>query len=288
MGVKYIYTNSNGDSFEFSDSSKAYINSIDGLSSNQVDLSEATVNNQIGASVTGKSIQAKDITLEGDYQYDPNVRKRMLAVFLPGLSGTLRYINTNESVDVYWNVHPTKTPDISAGVMWQSFQITLRCPYPYARSTESNYTDFNAITSNHRFHRSYSNTTPFKLSSRTIEPLKEIVNKGVLESGFIVRMIAEVDDIQAPRITNVNTQEKISFPKLTLNTDDILEISTYENERYCHLIKDGVEENIFKYMSYDSTFFQLEPGKNVIRYASETNENSLEVRLTFDETLAGV
>ncbi|MCB8640932.1 MULTISPECIES: phage tail domain-containing protein [unclassified Holdemanella] len=288
MAVKVIYTNEIGDSIEFSKESGIRITNIDGLSSNTISLSEATVSNQIGASVTGVSIQAKDMTLNGRFQYAPNIRKRMLAVILPGVSATLRYINTNENIDVYWKVHPKTTPVISNGVVWQNFQISLRLPYPYARSSDSNVTDFNTLTPLHRFKRSYSSKTPFKLSSRSYQPLKTIYNKGALSTGFICRMTAGVDGIKAPRIANVDTQENISFPKLTMAIGDILEISTYENERYCHLIHQGDITNVFSYMDYNSTFFQLKPGNNVIRYSSSASENMLDVRLTFDDTVAGV
>lgn len=288
MGVIVYYTNSNGDSFEFSDNSKVYITSIDGISANDVSLTEATVNNQVGASVTGRSIQTKDITLEGQYQYDPNIRKRLLAVILPNLSGTLRLVNTKEDVDVYWNVYPTKTPELGTDVTWQDFQITLRAPYPYARSTNTNITDFNTLSALHKFKRSYSSTTAFKLSSRNYQPLRTIVNNGSLTSGFIMKMVAETNGVIAPKITNVNTQANISFPKLTLNENDTIEVSTYENEKYCHLIKDGVTSNIFKDMDYASTFFQLDAGTNVLRYSATANEEYLDVRVSFDDTVAGV
>ena len=288
MAITVIYTNEKGGSIEFSKESGLRITDIDGLSSNSISLSEATVSNQIGSSVTGKSIEAKDITINGRFKYDPQKRKRMLAVILPGLSATLRLINTDEDIDVYWKVQPKQTPQISNNVVWQSFQFVLRLPYPYARSFDSNVTDFNTLTPLHRFHRSYSSKTPFKLSSRNYQPLKEIYNKGSLDTGFVCRMVAEADEIKAPKITLVDTQENISFPNLILNVGDTLEVSTYENERYCHLIKDGKITNVFSYMDYSSNFFQLKPGNNVIRYSSSTNESSLDVRLSFDDTVAGI
>lgn len=288
MGIKVIYTNEKGDAIEFSADSGIRITSIDGLSSNTISLSEATVSNQVGSSITGQSIEAKDITLNGRFKYDPQKRKRLLAVILPGVAATLRLINTRENIDVYWKVSPKKTPELGNGVTWQNFQISLRAPYPYARSADSNITDFNTLTALHRFKRSYPSKTPFKLSTRNYQPLKQIYNKGSLDTGFIIRMTAEADEIKGPRITQVDTQENIEFPELTLNIGDILEVSTYENERYCHLIQGNKITNVFSYMAYTSHFFQLKPGNNVIRYSASTNESSLDVRLSFDDTVAGV
>ena len=113
MAVIVTYTNEYGDSIEFSRNSDIRITGIDGLSANSIELSEATVTNQVGSSITGASVQSKSMTIEGRYFYTPAVRKRLLAVILPGVSARLRYQNTKENIDVYWEGQPTKTPDIS-------------------------------------------------------------------------------------------------------------------------------------------------------------------------------
>ena len=95
-------------------------------------------------------------------------------------------------------------------------------------------------------------------------------------------------EVKAPKIVKVDTQEVIEFPNLTLQSGETLEVNTYDNEKYCHLIKEDTVVNAFPDMSYESTFFKLKQGDNVIRYSSELNEKSLEVVLTFDEVMAGI
>ena len=41
-------------------------------------------------------------------------------------------------------------------------------------------------------------------------------------------------------------------------------------------------------MDYDSTFFLLARGTNTLRYSAQEKESSLEVTLSFEESLAGV
>ena len=158
MAIKVIYTNAYGDSVEFSASSGIRITSIDGITSNDIDLSESTVNNQVGSSITGKSVQAKEITLEGRYRYKPSIRKTLLAVILPGVTATLRYIDDVAETDVYWTVTPKQTPVISINPVWQSFQFVLRAPFPYPRSHVSNVTYFNYLKSKFKFKQAYSST----------------------------------------------------------------------------------------------------------------------------------
>lgn len=287
MAIKVIYTNAYGDSIEFSARSDIRITSIDGLTSNEINLSESTVNNQVGSSITGVSVQAKDLTIEGRYRYKPSIRKTLLAVILPGVTATLRYIDDLAEIDVYWVVIPKQTPVISINPVWQNFQFVVRVPFPYPRSHVSNVTYFNYLKSRFRFKQAYSSTQKWKISERTYRPLQTIKNKGSLETGFLVRMTATAE-VKAPKIVKVDTQEVIEFPNLTLQSGETLEINTHDNEKYCHLIKEDSVVNAFPDMSYESTFFKLNKGDNVIRYSSETNEKSLEVVLTFDEVMAGI
>lgn len=287
MAIKVIYTNAYGDSVEFSARSDIRITSIDGLTSNEINLSESTVNNQVGSSITGVSVQAKDLTIEGRYRYKPSIRKTLLAVILPGVTATLRYIDDLAEIDVYWVVIPKQTPVISINPVWQNFQFVVRVPFPYPRSHVSNVTYFNYLKSRFRFKQAYSSTQKWKISERTYRPLQTIKNKGSLETGFLVRMTATAE-VKAPKIVKVDTQEVIEFPNLTLQSGETLEINTHDNEKYCHLIKEDSVVNAFPDMSYESTFFKLNKGDNVIRYSSETNEKSLEVVLTFDEVIAGI
>ena len=176
MAVIVTYTNDYGDSIEFSKNSDIRITAIDGLSANNIDLSEATVTNQVGSSITGASIQSKTMTIEGRYLYTPAIRKRLLAVILPGIWARLRYQNTVENVDVYWEGQPTATPDISTNPVWQNFQFSLKLPYPYPRTTEEENKSFSYLQSGFRFPRAYSSKTPWKISTRIIEPLQTIPN----------------------------------------------------------------------------------------------------------------
>ena len=171
MAVIVTYTNEYGDSIEFSKNSDIRITGIDGLSANSIELSEATVTNQVGSSITGASVQSKSMTIEGRYFYTPAVRKKLLAVILPGVSARLRYQNTKENIDVYWEGQPTKTPDISTNPVWQNFQFTMKLPYPYPRTTEEENKSFSYLQSGFRFPQAYSSKTPWQISSRIIERL---------------------------------------------------------------------------------------------------------------------
>lgn len=288
MAVKVIYTNDYGASVEFSKNSGIRITDIDGLSANEIDLSETTVTNQVGSSITGASIQSKDLTIEGRYAYKPEIRKRLLAVILPGVAGKLRYINDKEGVDVYWDAQPSKTPEISLNPVWQTFQFTLKLPYPYPRSSEPQIIRFSGMTSNFKFKQSYSSTVEWTISDKDISHLKVITNKGALSTGFIITFEALTDDIVAPTVVNVDTRDYMTFTELTLAKGDILTVNTNEGQRGAYLTHNGEKSNVFSLMDYGSTFFLLDTGDNTLRSGASSNEDNLAVTLTFDEIVAGV
>ena len=288
MAVIVTYTNDYGDSIEFSKNSDIRITAIDGLSANNIDLSEATVTNQVGSSITGASIQSKTMTIDGRYFYTPAIRKRLLAVILPGIGAKLRYQNTVENVDVYWEGQPTTTPDISTGPVWQSFQFSLKLPYPYPRTTEEENKSFSYLQSGFRFPRAYSSKTPWQISTRIIEPLQTITNRGDIPTGFTVTFKALTDGVKGPKLLNVDTRENIAFTQLTLNSGDVLTVNTMINAREVLLTTSEGTKNAFEYMDYGSTFFLLARGVNTLRYSAQEREANLEVTLSFEESLAGV
>ena len=288
MAVIVTYTNDYGDSIEFSKNSDIRITAIDGLSANNIDLSEATVTNQVGSSITGASIQSKTMTIDGRYFYTPAIRKRLLAVILPGIGARLRYQNTVENVDVYWEGQPTATPDISTGPVWQSFQFSLKLPYPYPRTTEEENKSFSYLQSGFRFPQAYSSKTPWQISTRIIEPLQTITNRGDIPAGFTVTFKALTDGVKGPKLLNVDTRENIAFAQLTLNSGDVLTVNTMINAREVLLTTSDGTKNAFEYMDYDSTFFLLARGANTLRYSAQEREANLEVTLSFEESLAGV
>ena len=288
MAVIVTYTNEYGDSIEFSKNSDIRITGIDGLSANSIELSEATVTNQVGSSITGASIQSRTMTIEGRYLYTPATRKRLLAVILPGIRARLRYQNTVENVDVYWEGQPTKTPDISTNPVWQNFQFTMKMPYPYPRTTEGESKSFSYLQSSFRFPQAYSSRTPWQISSRIIEPLQTITNRGDIPAGFTVKFKALTDGVKGPKLLNVDTRENLAFTQITLNLGDELTVNTMINAREVLLTTSEGTKNAFEYMDYDSTFFLLARGANTLRYSAQEKESSLEVTLSFEESLAGV
>lgn len=288
MAVIGIFTNENGDSIEFSKESGIRITSWGGLTSNSADIDESSTINQIGTSITGTKVQSKPHTIEGRYKYQHDLRNSLLSIVLPGCKGQLRYINTESGIDVYWDVIVTTSPEISHGYYYQDFQFVVKAGYPYPKNSNQKNLDFSPLVSLFSFPRTYVTGEKFKISERQFSPLKTIINEGTIESGFTITMKANTSGIAGPYVIDIDTQNIISLPSLTMNLGDELIICTKPNESYCHLISDGEETNVYGLTTFESTFFKLKPGINNIRYGATTNESRLDAIIEYDTIRAGV
>ena len=287
MAIRVIYENSNGHSVEFSKKTGIYLVQIDGLSSNDIDVSSAQSTGQIGASLTGQKVKPKSPTFEGRYRYDPTIRRKLLDTILPTVSARIRYIDDETGIDVYLEVVPTQTPDISTNPLWQSFQFTMFCAFPYWRGIDGGYFNFVSYESKFKFPYTFSSTVQWKISEKIINQLSTIVNSGSVPIGFVARFIAK-DTVSGPELLKVTTQEVIKFSTLTMEIDDELVVSTIDNDCYCYLIRDGEEINVFPDMDFDASFFQLDIGENPLRFDADSGLSNLELSLEYAITYAGV
>ena len=126
-----------------------------------------------------------------------------------------------------------------------------------------------------------------ELSIRTISYITNIYNQGDVDTPIKVKLKATGTVIN-PIIENLDTGEFIRV-KRTLAEGDTLEINTAFGNKRVEIIKpDGSRENVFHYIDYKSTFFQLVGGDNTIKYDAEVGENNLDVSIYYTPNYLGV
>lgn len=284
---RFIYTNVQGRRIEFSIRNGYIITSIDGMSSNTIDYNETSVANQIGSTISTGKVKPKDISIEGGFLFSKEKRMNLINTILPNVEGILRYINEEDGIDVYLNGRPTITPNISTNRIYQKFEFTFHCPFPYWRKYNEGSVEFVRYESKFRLPRSFSGTVPWKISDKIVNQLTTIDNTGSVSSGFVCTILAK-DVVKGPELLKVNTQEIMEFPNLVMQLDDVLEISTIQNQRYTRLIRGEIVENVFFETSFESTFFQLDVGSNPLRFDASEGVENMEVTIEYQTTYAGV
>jgi hypothetical protein len=96
-----------------------------------------------------------------------------------------------------------------------------------------------------------------------IIPSKIAMNKGQVEAPVVIQIQGSCIN---PSITNETTGEFIAFKNLTMNADQTLIIDTTFGQKKVEL--DGV--NVFNKLDFNSTFFNLTIGENLIDFSDDT------------------
>lgn len=99
-----------------------------------------------------------------------------------------------------------------------------------------------------------------------------IKNMGDIDAGFLLVCTAKWGDARDIEVINNRTGQFISID-IDLIEGDILKISTVTQDKFATLEREGVVEDITKYVLRGSEFWQLSPGNNdiSIRMVNSTN-----------------
>ena len=111
-------------------------------------------------------------------------------------------------------------------------------------------------------------------------------NEGDVSTGMRIEFRA-TGTLLNPVLLNMDTREYIRI-NAELQAGDVVTVNTEYGSKSATLSRNGVTENYFRYIDVDSTFMQLEIGKNVFRYDAEDNIDALEVTLYHSNKYLGV
>ena len=280
--LKYI--SQNGKRLNFSFVNNLVITSISGLTENTVDLAETQGVAQIGTSIQGKSVQGKNIVINGEIiGMSRFLREQLLDTITPLESGMLIFNNRLEL-----GVEPVITPYVENYPSNAKFQFTVRAAYPYWRSIEQISTDVAGLEAMFKFPINYGDTGHEEhpkqhiFGKRISNFFVNVENKGNVPAPFKVMFIAKTQ-LSNPSITKVSTLEFIKIKKDMISGERI-EIDMMGDLPKLTSYKIGSEEDVFRYFDIDSTLFELDVGDNLIRYDADSNRNGLDVRITRADT----
>ena len=289
--AKLKYVNSNNKSIELGNTAPFLIITVDGLGSPQNEIYTQKSPYQDGVTVTGSSLGSRNIVLEGKI-IDSNranrqiYRNTLLSVLNPKLNGKLIVDFGNTQRQIECKVEQAPYFSSESGQNHQDFSISLIAANPYFQNISENKTDISTETGNLEFPLEIP-VEGLELSIRTISYITNIYNQGDVDTPIKVKLKA-VGTVINPIIENLDTGEFIRI-KRTLAEGETLEINTAFGNKRVEIIKpDGSRENVFHYIDYKSTFFQLSGGDNTIKYDAEVGENNLDVSIYYTPNYLGI
>ncbi len=222
-----------------------------------------------------------------DWEDLSRIRRQATRVFNPKSKGILEFsYGANAYVlKVIPESLPVYSQEDTSGKT-QVASVSLVAPNPYWQNKAESKADISTETGNIEFPLEIP-AEGLELSIRTISFITNIYNQGDVDTPIKVTLRA-VGTVINPIIENLDTGEFIRV-KRELAEGDTLEINTAFGNKRVEVIKpDGSRENVFHYIDYKSTFFQLAGGDNTIKYDAEVGENNLDVSIYYTPNYLGI
>lgn len=265
-----------GNSITFAYHSTFWITQINGLSNNDIALSESQGAGQVGSTLNAQSVQPRDLTINAVLLRDTELNRRsVLACVLPGVTGKLSLTQYGES----WYIEgtPKRTPEFSDGSGPQTFQFSLRCPYPYWKSVESLPSQIAGLTKKFKF--PFHTGGHWYLSQYSASLFSIVHNSGGAATEFDVVFTA-VTQVTNPELYHVERQSYIKINKVLAAGERISVSTVYGRKGVTLRLADGTESNGFRFLDIGSDLnMQLAPGDNTMRCAAENNREGLRVQI---------
>lgn len=281
---KLTFTNTKGEYVTF-DGPPFYLVSVGGLGDVNANTQRQKAPFQDGSTHIGSVLDERIIPIEflitGDTYADiSESRTRLGRVLNPKLNnGILRYENgfvireievSAESVPFFPDGSGNRTEVIQKGL------VTLVASNPYWRSEKEHIEQL--VT--------FSGGLTFPLILPTIlgnqksdAKSRIIVNEG--DSQTPIEVTFEGPATSPIRIENETTGKYIEVAQSLLNGEKLWISTAFGKKRVDKINIDGTKVNAFNYINLQSTFFQLEPGNNLLNYSTGEDYEKAPVTIKF-------
>lgn len=168
----------------------------------------------------------------------------------------------------------------------QQIQISIICPDPYFKDTETGLYTFSNVINLFSF--------PFAIEETPGVPISElgeyveiaITNNSDDETGVVITLLAN-GSVTNPTIYNMTTNEHFTL-NISMETGDIITINTRRGHKTVTLNRDSVITNILNNMAQGSAWLNLPVGDNIFSYACGAGAEYLIVSITLQPIYEGV
>lgn len=207
-------------------------------------------------------------------------KRRQLVNICNPLNGTLTMKVTLNSGNIYSkDITFLSAPSFPIGrenrnEIWQKVLLEYESNNPFWYAEQELVETFQAVQPLFIFPFTMSATDPIIFGN--ILPSNVAINNGQVAAPVIIRIIGACVN---PRIDNKTTEEYLLFDNLTMGANQILEIDTTFGKKKVTL--DGV--NVFNKLDYNSTFFNLAIGSNVIDFSDDTGSTTAAIHFIYKE-----
>lgn len=275
--------NEYGERLELTNNSNYTVYQIDGL-----DPPTATVNTSPVANFDGEIFNSAKankrniviyLTIEGDCE-----KNRINLYRYARSRRAISFYYKNDSRDVYIDGY-VESIQIAFFEMKQNVQISIICPEPWFKATDTSITDFSTIIPLFVFPFAYEEAgAPF--SEIELNAQKSIINNGDIVNGVIINIKA-TGTVLNPAIYNLTENQYFKLD-IEMVEGDELTINTNNSHKSVTLLHDGVRSNVINNMDIGSKWFQLLSGDNIFTYGADEFAQNLTCTFIHSDEFEGV
>ena len=288
---KVIYENDKGQRVEIAYSFPYFLQQLLGADGTDADITKVKGVGQDGSTVTNVNLADRELrvlaSIKGDTKEEiAKYRAELLKIFNPKVQGWLQYEYGDIKRRIRCQVE--NAPVFSKqnkSFKYQDFLIDLIAPNPY-------WQDISTIKEEVAIWRG-AFEFPLELLEEGIEIgfrepslIVNVFNKGDVACGMKIQFKA-LATVVNPSLFNVNTREFFKINK-TMAAGELITVTTHFQNKRVELNQNGVISNAFNWIDLASTFMQLEPGDNLLRYDADQGVDNLEVSIWHTPQYLGV
>ena len=240
---------------------------------------------QDGAFYISSTVDMRNITIDGSVlAHTPEEafehRKQLLRVFSPKQRGTLIYRERQISCIV-------EEAGFSQGNIARvpAFFISLLCPSPFFEALEEIRAELASWQGRFTFPLEIADPG-IEMGIRQPSQIIRVKNEGDVPCGFEV-IFKSTGTLSSPELLNMDTGEYIRI-NTTLSAGDEIHVFTHFAGKRVTRLSGTAWSNAFSLLDTGSTFFQLSPGENTLRYNAADNLDLLEVTILYRPQFLGV
>lgn len=253
------------------------VTNIDGLTQSDVAISSNVMSDVDGDFINAQTVNPRNvtITLRVNQNINPEVFKRYVMAFVkPKQKGSLYMDYRDRAMTLTGVVQSIDMPRFSNAV---AMQFTLYCSQPLWEDAEQLLAQISDIVSMHRWPIIPKEEPDIIMGEIMETNTQTITNGGDVAVGMIMTIVA-LGDVSNPIIMRENSSEFFKVD-VTMKEKDELIISTVKGSK--SVVLNG--ENIIDKVAKDSTWLQLDVGKNYLVIDDDNGGNAMQFTLVARE-----
>lgn len=290
---RVTFINSRGQSIQLGNDAPFILTKIEGTGAVTADIQTQKSPFQDGETYIDNTLESRPLSIEimviaENEEEMTRMRRRLLQVFNPKLGpGKLIYEfgDNKKEIEAISELAPAFPDAEDFKDTMQPGLISLYCPSPFWRDVVKAKAEVAIWRGAFEFPLEIV-TEGIEMGFREPSLIVNIENPGDVACGMEVKFKA-LATVVNPLLFNVNTREFIQINK-TLTAGEVLTVTTHFANKRVETYKNGITSNAFNWIDLESTFLQLDPGDNLLRYDAEDGLDNLEVDIYYTPQYLGV